>query len=349
MASGLITLNSEKDVILFNPAAEEIFGLPTGAAIGQKITNILPFLESYLDTETEDSGPIMKKGPSFIDVTYHGKNGQEKFLRFSISPLEPSGAGQKGSILFFQDVTEIKNIEEEMKRVEGLALVGELAAGIAHEIRNPMASISGSIQILKEGLDHDVVNNRLMDIILREITRLNNLVNDFLIFAKPFKASFQEFDLHQLIMESLELFRNMGHWTDKIRVETHWGGEIRLESDPEQIKQVLWNLFLNASEAMPHGGSLHIRTEVVNGRGDPHKNKKTVKITVRDTGQGFSPRAISQLFTPFFTTKEGGSGLGLATVKRIVEGLKGRVYGKNHPEGGAEVTIVLRSSPFPIT
>jgi signal transduction histidine kinase len=119
---------------------------------------------------------------------------------------------------------------------------------------------------------------------------------------------------------------------------------LRLESDPHQVRQVLWNLLLNASEAMPNGGSLYIRTELFNNRGGHDNRQKQVRMTIRDTGKGFTEDAIQQLFTPFFTTKEGGSGLGLAIVKRIVEGLKGRVYGKNHSEGGAEVTILLDTS-----
>jgi two-component system sensor histidine kinase PilS (NtrC family) len=252
---------------------------------------------------------------------------------------------QKGHILIFQDLTEIKLIEEEMKKVEGLAIIGELAAGIAHEIRNPLASISGSIQMLKDGLEKkDDVNSRLMDIMSREINRLNHLVNDFLRFARPTQTSLQEFDLNQLILESLELFKNSQHWTDRIEVVTNFGHSIRLESDPEQVKQILWNLFLNACEAMSDGGSLHIMTDL---EPDGSQSEKIgVKIVVRDTGNGFDKSALSQLFTPFFTTKEGGSGLGLASVKRIVEGLKGEVHGRNHPEGGAEVTILLSLSPF---
>ena len=127
-------------------------------------------------------------------------------------------------------------------------------------------------------------------------------------------------------------------------METDFRRDIKLESDPEQIKQVLWNLFLNASEAMPNGGVVQVSADMVESRDTFKPGQKMVKITVRDSGQGFSNRALSHLFTPFFTTKEGGSGLGLATVKRIVEGLKGKVHGENHPDGGAQITILLHTS-----
>ena len=204
-----------------------------------------------------------------------------------------------------------------------------------------MASISGSIQMLKEGLDRDAVSSRLMDIILREINRLNLLDNDFLLFARPRSPDIQEFNLDQLIKDSLELFQNRKKWDSRIRVETDFHGIIKIESDPEQIKQVLWNLFVNASEAMPEGGLLHICTEVVHGRPVFGPNGNSVRITIRDTGEGFTQKALRHIFTPFFTTKEGGTGLGLAIVKRIVTGLKGEVYGKSLPSGGAEITILL--------
>lgn len=343
--SGLVTLDEQNRVILFNPAAEEIFAINSDQAIGRKITDIFPLLDEYLGDGKARPDRLSKKPHQFIDLPYLREDGERIFLRFSISPLRLTDGDQKGQILFFQDMTEVKLIEEEMKKVEGLALIGELAAGIAHEIRNPMASISGSIQMLKESLDKDDVNSRLMDIMLREVNRLNHLVNDFLLFARPKPFDLQEFDLGQLTIESLELFKNSGNWTDKLRVETDFKQDIKLESDPEQIKQVLWNLFLNASEAMPNGGVVRVSADMVESDDSSEPGQKMVKITVRDSGQGFSERALSHLFTPFFTTKEGGSGLGLATVKRIVEGLKGKVDGENHPDGGAQITILLNLSP----
>ncbi|MBW1888048.1 MAG: PAS domain S-box protein, partial [Deltaproteobacteria bacterium] len=288
ITSGLITLDGLNRIILFNPAAEEIFGIKAAQAIGRKIIDILPFLGDYIEERSKSSDQDAKILPGFIDLPYMRYDDKRIFIRFSVSPLMLPEGDQKGQIIIFQDMTEMKQIEEDMKRVEGLALIGELAAGIAHEIRNPMASISGSIQILKEDLENDDVNSRLMDIILREINRLNNLVNDFLLFARPKEANIQKFDLNQLINDSLELFKKSGKWNDKMRLETDFQGTIDLESDPEQIKQVLWNLFLNATEAMSHEGSLRISTEMVNGEQFNKGEQRMVKITVQDTGLGFS-------------------------------------------------------------
>jgi two-component system sensor histidine kinase PilS (NtrC family) len=351
ITSGLITMDGQGRIILFNPAAEAIFDIRPEEVIGKKAEDVLPFLKDYLELELEVTRRKIQKRPGFIDLKYSTRSGETLSLRLFISPLRIPDGDQKGNILFFQDITEMRRIEEEMKKVEGLALVGELAAGIAHEVRNPMASISGSIQMLKEGLERDDVNSRLMDIILREANRLNHLVNDFLLFAGPKPFNFIEFDLNQLIIESLELFKNSGKWNDRMRIETDFHDGINLLSDPEQIKQVLWNIFLNAVDAMPDGGVLYVNTGVdLDKEGAESKPEgDSVSISVRDTGEGFSDKSLSHIFTPFYTTKEGGSGLGLAIVKRIVEGLNGKVYGKNHPEGGAEVTVLLRMQPGPQT
>ncbi len=231
-----------------------------------------------------------------------------------------------------------------MKKVEDLALIGQLAAGIAHEIRNPMASISGSIQMLSEGLEKHDVNNRLMNIVLTEIGRLNNLISDFLVFARPKPSSLRKFDLYQLTSESIELFKNSKNWSEEIQMMVDFKKEIILESDPEQIKQILWNLLLNACEAMPEGGMIHVSADVSDSGNNSEPKQEFVKMSVRDTGEGFTEKALVHLFAPFFTTKERGSGLGLATVKRIVDGLQGKITGQNHPGGGAEITILLQKS-----
>lgn len=339
ITSGLVVLDAQDNIILFNPAAEKIFGIKANHVYGMAVTEALPLLRTHLAYNELGTSSFDKNRPVFSDFPYPGPGGRKLYLRLSISPLALSLGGQKGKILTFQDVTQVKETEEEMKKVEDLAVIGELAAGIAHEIRNPMASISGSIEMLKEGLEKDDVNSRLMDIIWREVNRLNHLVSDFLLFARPKKANLRGFDLGQLILESLELFKNSEHWSGDLTAHTDFPHPLRLESDPEQLKQVLWNLFLNASEAMGAQGILYVSAEIESGF--PKPGHKMVKIVVRDTGEGFDEMTLSQIFIPFFTTKERGSGLGMAIVKRIVEGLKGEVSGDNHPEGGARVTIYL--------
>jgi two-component system, NtrC family, sensor histidine kinase PilS len=343
MGSGLIALDERDRVVLFNPAAEKIFDLEGATLLGCEAKETLPTLyRAFLGNDSVSKKA--KEVPSFFDFPFFKRDGSQAYLRLAISPLRLPSGEEKGRILFFQDMTENKKIEEEMKKVEGLALIGELAAAIAHEIRNPMASISGSIQMLKDGLSKEDVNNRLMDIILREINRLNHLIKEFLLFARPKKAAFRSFDLREVIQESLELFQNSQHGGGRAKVRTELPPGIQVDSDPELIKQVLWNLLLNGTEAMGKGGSLHISMGLIE---PPLRNERAVEISIRDTGPGFDPEALRQIFTPFFTTKEGGSGLGLAIVKRIVEGLRGEVFGMNHPQGGAEVKVILPLNPSP--
>ncbi len=331
IGSALFAVDENSKVILLNPAAEALFKIRSPDVLGRRITDILPFL----------NGQSLHLTSGLRDITTVNHNGDEIHLRYSISPLKVPIGKENGFIFIFQDITKLKEIEQEMKKVEGLAMVGELAAGIAHEIRNPMASISGSIQMLKEELGQNEMHSRLMDIVLREISRLNNLVNDFLLFARPKQTNLKEFDLNQLILEALELFKNSEHWSNKVRVDIDLEGPLRIISDPEQIKQVLWNLFVNSCEAMPEGGMLFIDTKKLSGE----KGHDLAMIRIRDTGKGFDDDSLKKLFVPFFTTKDKGSGLGLAIVKRIVNGLGGNVEGSNHPKGGAQLTVTLPIRP----
>jgi two-component system sensor histidine kinase PilS (NtrC family) len=199
-----------------------------------------------------------------------------------------------------------------------------------------MASISGSIEMLKEGLETSDVNSRLISIISREVDRLNNLVKDFQTFARPKKPVTDIFELNQLILDSLELIKRNQFWHEKIKVRSDFQQEINLESDSQQIKQILWNLFLNACEAMPGGGILYVKTSLLRNAATPH-----AEIVIRDTGTGFQGTSPKKAFEPFFTTKEEGSGLGLAIVKSIVESLHGEIDAGNDSEGGG-ARIFLR-------
>ncbi|MCG6878489.1 MAG: PAS domain S-box protein, partial [Deltaproteobacteria bacterium] len=335
--SGLIALDEEDHIILFNPTAEEILGIRNSQVLGRPLESALPDLHEHFKNVSKMRSSL--KMIPFIDIPYRKTDSTNIYLRLSVSPLRYLSNESGGKIFVFQDVTEIRRIEESMKRVEGLALVGEMAAGIAHEIRNPMASISGSIEVLKEGYDWDSTQERLMAIVSREIDRLNQLIGDFLLFARPKETKWRTFDLNEVIKESLTLFKNSPRWNKNIRVITHFIDSLLIESDPALIKQVLWNLLLNACDAMPEGGILEIGTKWV--LETPQSKGKNVAIVIRDTGDGFDPITLPRLFTPFLTTKERGSGLGLATVKRIVDQLRGRVSGNNHPEGGAEIVITL--------
>ncbi len=345
MNSGLIVLNWEYEIILFNPAAEKLFGTRATQAHGQPLYSAFPFLKESLVLEHLETLHSDGQSP-YVDIPYTEPNKPVQYLRLSVYPLKYASGEDQGYILVFQDVTRIREVEDRMKTAEGLAMVGELAAGIAHEVRNPMASISGSIEMLKEGIKLDDVNRRLMDIVSREIDRLDHLINDFLGFARPRTTTLKTFDLNQLILESLELIQKDQQWGKEINIITELQDPLEIESDPYQVRQILWNLFLNAKEAMGDAGSLQVTT-ITEGK-PTEKEGEWARIVIRDSGKGFAENQISYFFKPFSTTKKEGSGLGLATVKRTTELLQGEVSAKNLPRGGAEITVRLPMVPAPI-
>jgi two-component system sensor histidine kinase PilS (NtrC family) len=255
--------------------------------------------------------------------------GQKRHLGLASSILRDGEGRANGWVLIFQDVTEVVAMEQELRRSERLAGIGQLAADIAHEIRNPLAAISGSVEMLQAGLGEDEPDpepRRLMGIVLREIDRLNDLITDFLQFARPAPTRRKPVDLGALVEElvgMIEVARPEG-----VEIEVDLERELTAHADPTQIRQILWNLILNAVQAMPDGGCIRISVAGVapesqegasEGRNEEKEGVDLVEVTVADTGVGIAPEVLERIFDPFFTTKPEGSGLGLATVHRIVE------------------------------
>lgn len=334
ISSGLVALDEHSRIMVFNRGAETLFNIDSKDAIQRNVHEVIPFIQPYLDSNN----------PNKIDqLAYKGNNGTRLDLLLNISPLADQDGSKKGEILFFQDTTRVREMEREVKRMEDLAMLGEMAAGIAHEIRNPLASISGSIQVLNDSLSREdaLINERLMDIISREISRLNHMVNDFLQFARPQNSEIERFDLNQLINDTLFIFQNSQSWSSQLEVEKEFSTPLEIASDPRQLKQVLWNIFLNASEVMPRGGVIRVSTDRIDDSNGSGTARGSVRIRVEDNGPGISPKVVKDMFKPFSTTKRGGSGLGLAIVKRIAESLEGEVSGENLAQGGAVITIIL--------
>jgi len=330
---GIISLDKKDRILLFNPEAERIFKVKAKDIVGKSLSMAIPSLWEILSSELSDGSFSEMR---YKDITFNGKGGIKRYLRFYSSQLNLPHPYDMGKVLFIQDITEQKKIEEDIKKVRELAIVGELAAGIAHEIRNPLASISGSIQMLNRHIRDSDIQKRLMSIILREIKRLNSMIEDFLVFSRPKRLRIKKFYLNELIEEAISLFKSSDRWNQDIKIKKELDQDILIESDPDQIKQIFWNLFLNAADAMPDGGTLTISIKRLNSG-----PTSMVQIEIKDTGKGFSDKALSNLFVPFFTTKKGGSGLGLAMVKRIVTNLKGIIEGGNRPGGGAYVKVCI--------
>ena len=334
ISSGLVALDERNKIIVFNRGAEVIFKIDSKNAIHKDISDIIPHIMPYLKIHSPHK---------FSQLSYKGKEGQQIDLLLNISPLKEYDGSNKGKILVFQDTTRIREMEQEVKRMEDMAMLGELAAGIAHEIRNPLASISGSIQVLNDSLSKEEthINRRLIEIVLREVSRLDHLVNDFLQFARPQRIEIEEFELNQLIMDTLYLFQNSQSWSEHLDIDTKIMSPLTIKSDPHQLKQIFWNIFLNASEAMPKGGLISINAQKETNFKSSSESIESVRIKIEDNGPGLDPKIAKEIFKPFSTTKKDGSGLGLAIVKRLVEGLGGKVSGENMASEGTAITIRL--------
>jgi len=227
----------------------------------------------------------------------------------------------------------LKSMEERMRRVEKLASMGEMAAGMAHELKNPLASLAGSIQLLQAEMPADPVHARLMQIALRETRRLNDLLTGFLMFARPPAGSGEPLRLDRAVAEIVALFEKDATCRGRIRLERKLAPDLWIAMDPVHLRQVLWNLLLNAAEAIEGEGVITVETRAVRGN--------RAEIRVRDTGVGMAPDIGDQIFDPFFTTKAEGSGLGLSIVHRIVESCDGWLQMDSAPGEGTLFTLAF--------
>ncbi|HYA92906.1 MAG TPA: ATP-binding protein [Thermodesulfobacteriota bacterium] len=330
--SGLLTIDLHGNINFLNRTAEKILNRNRGTLKDTSIYDLFPRINEVVEQVK------MKIPESFFDyqryetlLTNH--DGKRIYLGFSISPLTDPEGSLIGHTLIFQDITKFKEMEEQMKRVDKMAAVGALAAGMAHEIRNPLASLSGSIQMLRAELTLDESQQHLMEITLRESERLNALITDFLLFAQPPQSHKILYPVERILEETLDLFIHSPSFRDGIRIlRPSPQEETRVRIDPDQMKQVFWNLFINAAQSMSNGGEIQVQLGRGNAQGitglslsSQVKDKEWVKISITDSGSGIAPEEKEKIFEPFFTTKENGTGLGLSVVHKIVENHKGLI------------------------
>jgi len=327
IATGLMTLGPGGEIFSLNPAGERILGLEFAEVKGRKHALAVPQLDIPPENETGLGRPWNK--------TYVRADGEKLYLELALLSLRDRAGAPWGNLLVFQDKTRIRQMEEEVKRVEKLAVVGELAAGIAHEIRNPLASLSGSFQMLEADLKDDPVQNRLITIIRREVDHLSHIVNDFLLFARPRSSVFSRIDLCGTIEENLRMFEHQFDFDGRILVTRDLQPGVNVLFDPHQLEQIMWNLLRNAAEAMPDGGTITVKAGLENS------DQTWAVVTVADTGQGVVPEDLPKIFDPFFTTKARGSGLGLSIVSRILENGGGRISVTSRPGLGTVFSIHL--------
>jgi two-component system sensor histidine kinase PilS (NtrC family) len=342
MGSGLLTVDGEERITFVNPTGAQIIGV-TGSVLGRPLREVLSTLPEHTR-----HGAVRR-----FEILHRRPDGETLLLGCSFSHLER----QPGSrILIFQDLTEVKMAEERARSNERLAAVGRLSAGMAHEIRNPIASIRGSIEMLGRELALSGDQGRLMQIILRETDRLNALISDFLQFARPPETKRQPVALAGLLAETADTFSCRGAGEPPIDLRIEVPTDLLLDADPAQLRQVIWNLLLNARDAMPEGGHLQIAArrgdgpvpDIAQGISDESRRGRKGKtqgewavLRFEDGGVGIPPDVLPRIFEPFFTTKERGTGLGLAMVYRIVEGHGGAVEVESEPRRGTVFTVWL--------
>jgi two-component system sensor histidine kinase PilS (NtrC family) len=327
MASGLVTVDLDGRLTSMNRSAEQILGFRQEQVAGTPLSEVVPEVAGQLQAGQGEG--VEEQARS--ELLYQRGDGVRLSLGFSVSPLLDGEGRMIGQVVIFRDLTQLRQMEDRLRQLDRLAAVGELAAGIAHEIRNPLASISGGVQMLQTEPEISSDNRRLLDIIVREAKRLNGLVEDFLLFARPGRRPRQRLDLTQTVTEALEVLGGHPGVRGRVRIERELEEGLWLNASPEEMRQVLANLLHNALEAMPEGGTLKVEAASSGGR---------VRLRVTDTGQGIGREDLSRIFSPFFTRKEHGTGLGLSIVHAIVDHHGGRIEVVSRP-GQTTFTVWL--------
>jgi two-component system sensor histidine kinase PilS (NtrC family) len=329
--SGLITTDLEGQIYIFNAAAEEITGYTAKEVSGKNASMFFGDMtrQAAVSMEAAATGKV---SPRF-EVDSLTQSGFMLHLGFSIAPLFLESGEKSGFVITFQDLTDVRVMEETARRQDRLAAVGRLAASIAHEIRNPLAAMRGSIQMLRSELKEDSDHTQLMEIILRESDRLNKIVTDYLNYARPRPASMDKVDVCELIRETLKLLRNSPEISDGHTLKEDLPSEtLIVKGDAEQLKQVCWNVARNALQSMPDGGDFNVSAN----RTDAHR----VLIRFDDSGCGMSPEQVERLFEPF-TSTTGGTGLGMSIVYQIIRDHSGTINVRSREGKGTTISIEL--------
>ena len=314
ISSGVFTTDEKGCVTSFNPAAQEATGYSLEQVQGRPWREVFNWHPSQQDDERMLDATANLR----VEVECKRADGNRLILGMTLAPLQEQGK-ETGLVGVFKDLTQIRDLEEEMRRKEWLASLGEMSAGMAHEIRNPLGALAGAMQMLRKDLHADETSQRLMDIAVREATRLDTIITEFLQYARPPALNLAEFDLNKVLAETLDLVQHEARKRTNIKIVTApAAGALPGQVDQDQMKQVFWNLATNAFDAMPKGGQLTITTGSrkidISGR-----KADVVEISFQDTGEGIPKKNLDKIFLPFFTTKKHGSGLGLAAVHRIVD------------------------------
>lgn len=332
--SGLITLSSFGTASFVNPAGAEILRRTPAEILGRHVTELGFFTVDGWNATREElaAGVVVRRELDDLPAS-----DERRMIGFAVTPLSTLEGVSAGYTVIFQDLTDMKKLESEVRLKDRMAAVGELSAGIAHEIRNPLAAIAGSVQVLKNSKSLTPQEQRLMSIVLKESERLNKSISDFLRFVRPQEKHAIEFDVAASLAETLDLLQNSPELQDThALIRDIAPPSYFIVGDPDQIRQVFWNIARNAVQAMPKGGTLTVRTTAEDG---------AYLIVFTDSGRGMSAADLQRLFQPFRTNFPSGTGLGMAISYRIIQEHGGRIDVTSQEGEGTAIAVSLPAHP----
>lgn len=348
LSSGLMALDLEGGITFTNHAAARLLKVDREDLLKKNIREI--FADDEESQKSLRALFIHDKRINEKEVHFVQKNGSTIRIGFSSSQIHDENNNFDGVIILFRDLTEIHYLKMQIEKMERLALIGELSAGVAHEIRNPLAGIKAAAQLLQERDNDDGFHQQVVERIIREVDKANKLLMEFFKFAKPSKPKLNFHDT-DLIVDGISILLAPQIKKRKIVLETYFGEDLpEVYIDETQIEQVIINLFLNAFDAMPDGGKLQIKTYrknvsiigMENVTHEPMENQLNyVFVEIRDNGTGISTQNLNKIFNPFFTTKQNGLGLGLSICSRLVGENGGNLDVQSEPGIGTAVTVAL--------
>lgn len=324
IGSGLVTIDDDGRILSANPAAERIFGAGREALIGRDARTFFPF----------EGISLPPSSAMRLDGTGKRADGSEFPCGLTVSRLPDDGRAL--SLVVFQDLTELRRLQQKAEQAERLAALGRIATSLAHEIRNPLGAISGSVQLVREGASLDEDERKLLGIVSREVERLDDLVATMLAASRPREPVRRRFDLAKVAREVIDLVRRGPHVERKGEIALLGDEEVWVFADEQQIRQVLWNLLKNALVATPDGGRIEVLLTQRDGG---------ARIDVDDGGPGIPEESRARLFEPFVSGRPLGVGLGLSIVDQLVRAHGGRVEIDDSPLGGARFTVEIEDPP----
>jgi two-component system, NtrC family, sensor histidine kinase HydH len=333
MSNGMLSIDTEGNIITINNTAQELLGIGDKEISRFNLQSIIDFQESGIVRALTDGTPVTD-----VEIVYEKTSGRV-VLSLSVSAIIDADkkSPYTGAVIMLRDLTEIKQLQEKVRRSEKLAAIGELAAGIAHEVRNPLSSIRGFAQFLKRVLKDRPKESQYAELMVKEVDRINNVVTNLLSFARPLQPEPAPTDIRELLRHTIRLVEEDARIRNvDIQLDLSPGQDLHdVDIDASQMTQVMLNLVLNALQAVDAGGRVRVAARVEGG---------ALELSVEDDGPGIPPDRVKRIFDPFFTTKEKGTGLGMAIVQMIVENSGGEIRVSSPVRGktrGCRISVVV--------